>query len=205
MAEQQYGSGDARPDGHAGEGAAGETDPQVQLVTLPICSLCLDGAGGECHVPGCALWMKRAPDVSIRDHVEPPADTRRRVWPSGTTTCPECGGALFDYVRGDACPCCEFASAMLAEIRANAHKGGRCGLGGWIASDYRVLVGEVLYHAAKLSYAARQLAQGDGDRAKVLEFAADTANMAMMVADNLGAFAGSAPADPLTKSKPTDV
>lgn len=34
------------------------------LVTfmLTVCSLCLNGAGGECHMPGCVFWMCPAPD-----------------------------------------------------------------------------------------------------------------------------------------------
>ena len=42
-------------------------DPEipVHLVQLWLCDLCLDGAGGECHVPGCALWINRAPDVAL--------------------------------------------------------------------------------------------------------------------------------------------
>lgn len=35
-------------------------------VTLTLCELCLDGKGGECHTPGCALWMNRSPDVPLR-------------------------------------------------------------------------------------------------------------------------------------------
>jgi hypothetical protein len=30
-----------------------------------MCDLCLAGAGGECHVPGCAFWLNRAPDLPI--------------------------------------------------------------------------------------------------------------------------------------------
>ncbi len=26
-----------------------------------VCDLCLSGAGGECHVPGCSFWMHDAP------------------------------------------------------------------------------------------------------------------------------------------------
>lgn len=44
------------------------TEPTVHKVTLWMCSLCLDGAGGECHSPGCALWINRAPDMSLRDN-----------------------------------------------------------------------------------------------------------------------------------------
>lgn len=39
-------------------------------VTLVLCSRCLAGEGGTCHVPGCALWMNRAPDVPIVDFCE---------------------------------------------------------------------------------------------------------------------------------------
>lgn len=45
-----------------------DTDPRYHEVTLTLCALCLDGAGGECHSPGCALWINRAPDLPLRDH-----------------------------------------------------------------------------------------------------------------------------------------
>ena len=44
------------------------SDPRLNRVTMILCDLCLDGAGGECHVPGCALWLNRAPDISLRDN-----------------------------------------------------------------------------------------------------------------------------------------
>ena len=40
--------------------------PPVRLVQLYLCDPCIDGEGGECHTPGCSLWMNRAPDLSIR-------------------------------------------------------------------------------------------------------------------------------------------
>lgn len=43
-------------------------EPTVHTITIDLCSLCINGAGGECHVPGCALWMNRAPDIAINDH-----------------------------------------------------------------------------------------------------------------------------------------
>lgn len=42
----------------------------LNIVTATICDACLDGAGGECHVPGCLLWMSQAPDVPIRDRCD---------------------------------------------------------------------------------------------------------------------------------------
>lgn len=34
-------------------------------VKVHICVLCLNGAGGECHVPGCAFWMNDAPSAEV--------------------------------------------------------------------------------------------------------------------------------------------
>jgi hypothetical protein len=31
-----------------------------------LCRLCRSGAGGECHMPGCALYNNRAPDMPVR-------------------------------------------------------------------------------------------------------------------------------------------
>jgi hypothetical protein len=40
-------------------------DGVVKRVLLHICGACLRGKGGECHTPGCAFWMNRAPDVPL--------------------------------------------------------------------------------------------------------------------------------------------
>lgn len=47
----------------------GGDEPTLEAVTgtIRICSACLDGAGGECHTPGCILWINRAPDLAIRE------------------------------------------------------------------------------------------------------------------------------------------
>jgi hypothetical protein len=45
-----------------------EPEIPVRLVRLWLCDLCLDGAGGECHTPGCSLWINRAPDLSLRNN-----------------------------------------------------------------------------------------------------------------------------------------
>lgn len=37
----------------------------VHRYLIYLCDLCIGGAGGECHVPGCALWLNRAPDMAI--------------------------------------------------------------------------------------------------------------------------------------------
>lgn len=41
----------------------------VRVVMLNLCSLCLSGAGGECHVPDCALYLRSAPDLPLTDVV----------------------------------------------------------------------------------------------------------------------------------------
>lgn len=43
------------------------TDGFVPLhtVTLTLCEPCINGAGGECHSPGCDLWIHQAPDIPI--------------------------------------------------------------------------------------------------------------------------------------------
>lgn len=38
-------------------------DDGLRTVMLVICRLCREGAGGECHTPGCAFWMCAAPDI----------------------------------------------------------------------------------------------------------------------------------------------
>jgi hypothetical protein len=43
-----------------------KNEPKLHRVVLTLCALCLDGEGGECHTPGCAMWLNRAPDLPIR-------------------------------------------------------------------------------------------------------------------------------------------
>lgn len=76
-----------------------------------------------------------------------------------------------------------FVRRMAEELAANSHKGDRHG---WKSAGAKVMVTEVTYHTAKLMYALRQYEQGDGDWEDVLEFAADTANCSLMVADCAG-------------------
>ena len=43
--------------------------PAVLRLKIWLCELCLAGAGGECGVPGCALFMNRAPDLRIGEEL----------------------------------------------------------------------------------------------------------------------------------------
>ncbi len=47
--------------------------------TIYICEACLDGEGGECHTPGCMFWVRRAPDVPIRDFIDEICGARIQV------------------------------------------------------------------------------------------------------------------------------
>lgn len=89
-----------------------------------------------------------------------------------------------------------FHRAMAEELAANADKGDRPG---WLGATPPALLLDVHDHLAKLHLAAvehgrrergmipRPLPWGDRDTASLVrEFAADTANMAMMLADRLG-------------------
>lgn len=42
-----------------------DDDDGLQAVHLTLCHACREGAGGECHTPGCSLWMNRAPDLPV--------------------------------------------------------------------------------------------------------------------------------------------
>lgn len=37
----------------------------VHLVKINLCELCLQGAGEECHTPGCALFLHNSPGLPI--------------------------------------------------------------------------------------------------------------------------------------------
>lgn len=39
------------------------TEPEIPVFRIEtlVCQLCLRGAGGECHVPGCSFWLHDAP------------------------------------------------------------------------------------------------------------------------------------------------
>lgn len=90
----------------------------------------------------------------------------------------------------------EFSENMRQELRDNREKGGR---DNWMRSTPMELLNEVHDHGAKLHIATRELIRRRaglepralpwGERhpeSLILEFAADTANMAMMLCDRLG-------------------
>lgn len=68
-----------------------------------------------------------------------------------------------------------FLSLMRAELHANAHKGDRPG---WLQMDRKTAVLEVFYHLGKLHQAVHR-----DEKAAIKEYAADVANMCMMLLD----------------------
>lgn len=40
-------------------------EPKTDWYVISLCDACVAGKGGECHVPGCALILNRAPDVPL--------------------------------------------------------------------------------------------------------------------------------------------
>ena len=71
-----------------------------------------------------------------------------------------------------------FLDMMDRELHANADKGDRPG---WLSMSSAESLLEIYYHVAKLQKAVK-----DRDDAGIAEYAADVANMAMMLADICG-------------------
>lgn len=77
-------------------------DIGLTTVELRLCDLCLSGAGGECHSPGCALWMNRAPDIPLTDDYGQPylRSLSAATTPNPTTPTTESRGQLGERVQG---------------------------------------------------------------------------------------------------------
>lgn len=78
-----------------------------------------------------------------------------------------------------------FLAMMRAELHANAHKGDRPG---WLTMDRKTAMLEVFYHMGKLHQAVHRK-----DTGAVIEYAADVANMCMMLVDVCGLLTEEAP------------
>ena len=73
---------------------------RLREVTLTLCEACIEGAGGECHTPGCALWMNRAPDVPIQQAAYEPSPASERAPAVGPLSVGSAKRAVFDGVSG---------------------------------------------------------------------------------------------------------
>jgi hypothetical protein len=73
-----------------------------------------------------------------------------------------------------------FVAMMERELHANTHKGDRQG---WLAMSKQTALLEIYYHLAKL-----QTAVVKTDPEGIKEYAADVANMSMMLVDICGGF-----------------
>lgn len=79
-----------------------EPEIPVRLVQLWLCDPCLDGKGGECHTPGCSLWMRAAPDLPVR---EQPGVTVRDAAPLALVYGEAACDAIIDDEEEGAVPC----------------------------------------------------------------------------------------------------
>ena len=84
-----------------------------------------------------------------------------------------------------------FFAMMENELHANAGKGDRPG---WLKMGRKTALLEIYYHLGKLQKAAK-----DNDLTGIVEYAADVANMSMMLVDVCGLLTG-----PLTAVSPSD-
>lgn len=44
---------------------AGGRAMKLKHIKIILCEACLNGSGGECHTPGCAMFLHDAPDLPI--------------------------------------------------------------------------------------------------------------------------------------------
>jgi hypothetical protein len=86
----------------------------LYMVTLPLCGRCIEGEGGECHTPGCSLYMNRAPDLSIRHRAEV------RSMPTGEE---KCGRLLVGQGDDTYDPKCVLPAGHGGLCRAASHEG----------------------------------------------------------------------------------
>lgn len=42
---------------------------KLKRVVITLCEECLKGVGDECHTPGCALFLHRAPDHEVTEEL----------------------------------------------------------------------------------------------------------------------------------------
>lgn len=50
------------------EPASAPPEVDLHLVEVVLCAPCMNGEGGECWSPGCALWCNTRPDSSLWDN-----------------------------------------------------------------------------------------------------------------------------------------
>lgn len=76
-----------------------ETDPEIPLHRIEawVCDLCLSGAGGECHVPGCSFWCHDAPTGETLRWVQSVGETTK-ILDASREQCGETTDLLFNRV-----------------------------------------------------------------------------------------------------------
>ncbi len=87
----------------------------------------------------------------------------------------------------------EFMKLMYRELIDNHDKGGRSAPDGWLWVPPKQLLGEIYYHTGKLQEAIRAK-----DLELIIEYSADVANLALMVADNYKHLTNGVPHDKIS-------
>jgi hypothetical protein len=124
----------------------GESEAKFALVKfyrIWLCELCVAGKGGECHSPGCALFLNRAPDIPVTEPMCQEADPHAVPLPlSLVERAVEAGGDCEHYMQvmlmathpadrleaevlKERRRAADALRSVLAELRTYVGKGGR--------------------------------------------------------------------------------
>lgn len=154
-------------------GAKPAVAPAQQVGHEPV-AWRVTGAGGITVTPEYPKWAEADSRLLIESlYTAPqPAPAQDAAGPAPQPDVSVLDGKYGDVLR-------PFVSMMEAELHANSGKGDRQA---WLQMDGNTALLEIYYHAGKLQKAVKQ---GNGDH--IGEYAADIANLAMMLADLCGA------------------
>jgi hypothetical protein len=95
-------------------GPSAEPEPTLHAVTMTVCSLCLEGAGGECHTPGCVFIYHDAPapknrGATLRQLLTGvgTVDGKTEAIPDRANTCERCDLPLSGWTEPTDCRYCD--------------------------------------------------------------------------------------------------
>lgn len=149
----------------------GEPTQEVGGVMVTLAALCLAN-GMDMHAAAETeldrIWTK-VEQIRAKQAAKPAMSPLPGAYPDRAPPAPVAVVEKYDDVLQP------FLSLMRAELHANAHKGDRPG---WLQMDRKTAVLEVFYHLGKLHQAVHR-----DEAAAIKEYAADVANMCMMLVD----------------------
>lgn len=151
----------------------GDPAQEVGGVMVTLAALCL-AAGLDMHAAGetelARIWTK-VEQIRAKQAAKPAMSPLPGAYPDREQPAPV--AVVIPEKYDDVL--LPFLSLMRAELHANAHKGDRPG---WLQMDRKTAILEVFYHMGKLHQAVHR-----SDSAAIKEYAADVANMCMMLLD----------------------